>query len=97
MGFIARLAADGVTVIDSAVFNGGFLTCGDKFDYRTADPVKDAALFAKREAYLSLPEVEARSRGRGGRIRPAHPWSEACRAQYVKAGAGRGERRVRSA
>ena len=54
MDFIARLAADGVTVIDSAVFNGGFLTGGDKFDYRTADPVRDAALFAKREAYLSL-------------------------------------------
>ena len=54
MDFIARLAADGVTVIDSAVFNGGFLTGGDKFDYRTADPEKDAALIAKREAYLSL-------------------------------------------
>ena len=54
MDFIARLAADGVTVIDSAVFNGGFLTGGDKFDYRTADPEKDAALFVKREAYLSL-------------------------------------------
>ena len=54
MDFIARLAADGVTVIDSAVFNGGFLTGGDKFDYRTADPEKDAALFAKRERYLSL-------------------------------------------
>ena len=54
MDFIARLAADGVTVIDSAVFNGGFLTGGDKFDYRTADPARDAALFAKREAYLSL-------------------------------------------
>lgn len=54
MDFVSRLAADGVTVIDSAVFNGGFLTGGDKFDYRTADPVRDAALFAKREAYLSL-------------------------------------------
>ena len=54
MDFIAQLAADGVTVIDSAVFNGGFLTGGDKFDYRTADPARDAALFAKREAYLSL-------------------------------------------
>ena len=54
MDFIARLAADGVMVIDSAVFNGGFLTGGDKFDYRTADPSRDAALFAKREAYLSL-------------------------------------------
>ena len=54
MDFISRLAADGVAVIDSAVFNGGFLTGGDKFDYRTADPVKDAELFAKRERYLSL-------------------------------------------
>ena len=54
MDFIARLAADGVMVIDSAVFNGGFLTGGDKFDYSTADPARDAALFAKREAYLSL-------------------------------------------
>ena len=54
MDFIARLAADGVRVIDSAVFNGGFLTGGDLFDYRRADPVADAEIFARRERYLAL-------------------------------------------
>ena len=54
LAFIADLAAKGVTVIDSAVFNGGFLTGGDLLDYRPADPVADARLFAVRDAYLKL-------------------------------------------
>lgn len=54
LAFIADLAAKGVTVIDSAVFNGGFLTGGDLLDYRPADPVSDARLFAVRDAYLKL-------------------------------------------
>ncbi|MGN0877426.1 MAG: aldo/keto reductase [Kiritimatiellia bacterium] len=54
LAFIADLAAKGVAVIDSAVFNGGFLTGGDLLDYRPADPVADARLFAVRNAYLKL-------------------------------------------
>lgn len=54
LSFIKDLAAKGVTVIDSAVFNGGFLTGGNLLDYRVADPVSDARLFAVRDAYLKL-------------------------------------------
>jgi len=42
------------SVIDSAVFNGGFLIGSDMLDYRKADPEKDAAAFAFRERYLDL-------------------------------------------
>ena len=54
LSFIEILAAKGVTVIDSAVFNGGFLTGGNLLDYHPADPVSDARLFAVRDAYLKL-------------------------------------------
>ena len=54
LDFVRELKAAGVTLIDSAVFNGGFLTGGDMIDYRTADPVKDAAAFAFRDRYLAL-------------------------------------------
>ena len=51
----AKLLKDaGVTLVDSAVFNGGFLTGGDMLDYRKADPEKDAAAFAFRDKYLTL-------------------------------------------
>jgi D-threo-aldose 1-dehydrogenase len=36
--FMDRLDADGVGIINSAVFHGGFLTGGDKFDYQEVDP-----------------------------------------------------------
>ncbi len=54
LDFVRELKAAGVTLIDSAVFNGGFLTGGDMIDYRRADPVKDAAAFAFRDRYLAL-------------------------------------------
>ena len=54
LDFVRELKAAGVTLIDSAVFNGGFLTGGDMIDYRMADPVKDAAAFAFRDRYLAL-------------------------------------------
>ena len=54
LDFVRRLKADGVYLIDSAVFNGGFLLGSDKLDYRDADPVRDAAAFAFREKYLAL-------------------------------------------
>ncbi len=54
LDFVRLLKDSGVTLIDSAVFNGGFLTGGDMIDYRPADPVKDAAAFAFRDRYLKL-------------------------------------------
>lgn len=44
----------GVGIINSAVFNAGFLTGGEYFDYRKADPVADAALFAWRRKFQEL-------------------------------------------
>ena len=53
ISFVNELKAAGVTLIDSAVFNGGFLIGSDMLDYRKADPEKDAAAFAFREKYLA--------------------------------------------
>jgi len=36
-----RLDGDGVGIINSALFHGGFLTGGDKFDYREVDPASE--------------------------------------------------------
>ena len=52
--FMLKLKDDRVGVIDSALFNGGFLAGGDMLDYRKADPVRDAALFRKRADYLAV-------------------------------------------
>lgn len=52
--FMHRLNDDRVGIIDSALFNGGFLTGGSMLDYRKADPVRDAALFQKRADYLAV-------------------------------------------
>jgi len=51
--FVRQLADDGVFIINSAVFNGGFLTGGDYLDYRLADPVRDALVFDKRAKFLA--------------------------------------------
>ncbi len=40
LSFIEQLDNDGVGVINSAIFNAGFLTGGDYFDYRLIDPNK---------------------------------------------------------
>ena len=52
--FMLKLKDDRVGIIDSALFNGGFLTGGDMLDYRKADPVRDAVLFQKRADYLAV-------------------------------------------
>ena len=54
ISFVKDLKAAGVTLIDSAVFNGGFLLGSDMLDYRKADPEKDSAAFAFRDKYLEL-------------------------------------------
>ena len=54
LDFVKRLKDAGVTLIDSAVFNGGFLMGSNMLDYREADPERDAAAFAFRDRYLAL-------------------------------------------
>lgn len=54
VGFVNELKAAGVVLIDSAVFNGGFLTGGDMLDYRKAGPIADVWAFKFRERYLAL-------------------------------------------
>jgi len=51
---VSRLRERGVGIINSAVFNAGFLTGGEYFDYRKADPAADAPLFRWRERFLEL-------------------------------------------
>ena len=52
--FMHKLKEDQVGIIDSALFNGGFLFGGSMLDYRKADPTRDAALFEKRTEYLAV-------------------------------------------
>ncbi len=54
LDFVKRLKDAGVGLIDSALFNGGFLMGSEMLDYRKADPVADAEAFAFRERYLAL-------------------------------------------
>jgi D-threo-aldose 1-dehydrogenase len=55
LDWIAALSREGVAVIDSALFHGGFLTGGDYFDYRKIEPQDpaDRKLLAWREAYAA--------------------------------------------
>jgi len=56
--FIQQLGNDGVGVINSAIFNAGFLTGGDYFDYRlvSADNEADKPLFRWREKFFAICE-----------------------------------------
>ena len=54
LALIRSLAENGVAVINSAVFHSGFLAGGDHFDYRPADPGKDAGLFEWRRRFFGL-------------------------------------------
>ena len=56
LDFMDRLHGDGVGIINSAVFHGGFLTGGDSFDYQEVDPGSEQGrmLHAWRESFLSL-------------------------------------------
>jgi D-threo-aldose 1-dehydrogenase len=53
LDFMDVLDKDGVGIINSAVFHGGFLTGGDKFDYQDVDPSseKGRRLYEWREAF----------------------------------------------
>ncbi len=54
--FMDRLEEDGVGIINSAVFHGGFLTGGDKFDYQEVDAASEMGqkLFGWREAFEAV-------------------------------------------
>ena len=52
--FVRELKAKGVYLIDSAVFNGGFLLGSDILDYKQVDANKDAVALRFREKYLAL-------------------------------------------
>jgi D-threo-aldose 1-dehydrogenase len=57
--FMDRLQQDGVGIINSALFHGGFLTGGSKFDYREVDPDSGNGKFLSdwREAFYSTCRV----------------------------------------
>ncbi|MEO8884716.1 MAG: aldo/keto reductase [Mucilaginibacter sp.] len=52
--FLQKLKSQGIPVINSAVFNGGFLTGGDFYNYKPTNPEKDAELYKWREDFYKL-------------------------------------------
>ncbi len=58
LSFMDRLHEDGVGIVNSALFHGGFLTGGNKFDYRDLDPGSDEGmlLYRWRDAFLAVCE-----------------------------------------
>ena len=54
--FIERIHSDGVGIINSAIFNAGFLTGGEYFDYRKIDldSVDDQKLLTWRKSFFAL-------------------------------------------
>ncbi|HAM10379.1 MAG: hypothetical protein A2X05_12055 [Bacteroidetes bacterium GWE2_41_25] len=54
--FISDLRERGITIINSAVFNGGFLIGGDYFDYRLPDKrnPEDWKIFRWRESFFKI-------------------------------------------
>jgi len=54
--FMDTLQEDGVGIINSALFHGGFLTGGNSFDYRKVDPDSEEGkkLYAWRKAFEDL-------------------------------------------
>jgi len=54
LSFIDDLRRKNIGIINSAVFNAGFLVGGAYFDYRKPDPEKEPELFAWRECFFKL-------------------------------------------
>ncbi|NLU95359.1 aldo/keto reductase [Chitinophaga sp. Ak27] len=52
--FMCKLERQGITIINSSVFNGGFLTGSAYYNYRLTDPVKDKALYDWRLQFNQL-------------------------------------------
>jgi len=56
LSFMDKLHKKGVTIINSAVFHGGFLTGSDYYNYELITPENDSEKFKWREAFYSLCE-----------------------------------------
>lgn len=56
LDFFVQLQHDGVKIINSAIFNAGFLTGGEFFDYRLTNPENesDKPIFAWREKFFAV-------------------------------------------
>lgn len=54
IAFMQHLEAQNIAVINSAVFNGGFLTGSDFYNYRELDRVADKALYDWRDKFYSI-------------------------------------------
>jgi len=56
VSFITKLHSRGVTIINSALFNAGFLTGGDYFNYRRADPGNPefSSIFKWRDSFFRI-------------------------------------------
>ncbi|MFA5329236.1 MAG: aldo/keto reductase [Prolixibacteraceae bacterium] len=56
LDFFVQLKKDGVRIINSAIFNAGFLTGGEYFDYRLTDSnnLEDKPLFEWREIFFAV-------------------------------------------
>ena len=52
--FMDQLHSEGIVVINSAVYHGGFVTGGDFFDYRKVSAESDPDLFSWREKFQAL-------------------------------------------
>lgn len=52
--FMQELEKQGALIINSAVFNGGFLTGSDYYNYRLTDPIKDNGLYQWRKLFFKL-------------------------------------------
>jgi len=52
--FMLALEQQDIAIINSSVFNGGFLTGSAYYNYRLTDPVKDKALYDWREQFYRL-------------------------------------------
>ncbi|WP_343672308.1 aldo/keto reductase [Chitinophaga sp.] len=54
LNFMSALEERNITIINSSVFNGGFLTGSAYYNYQLTDPVKDIALYKWRERFYQL-------------------------------------------
>ncbi|MDN5286363.1 MAG: L-fucose dehydrogenase [Mucilaginibacter sp.] len=54
VAFMQELEKQGTLIINSAVFNGGFLTGSAYYNYRLTDPIKDIRLYHWRELFYQL-------------------------------------------
>jgi len=52
--FMHELEKQNIAIINSAVFNAGFLVGGDYYNYKLVDPTKDKALFKWRQDFFRL-------------------------------------------